>query len=90
MLEQRESALTTDNARHYFALVIFLPCLTTFFVIVRFLCRRFTKASVGLEDWLVLVALVRLESIPSSLAITLIAIQVAFYGLTAANLVSKY
>ena len=57
-LFQRDGALLTGHAQSFLAIAIVFPVLATFFVIARFYCRRLKRVTLGVEDWLVLAALV--------------------------------
>ena len=55
---QRDGVLATGHAQSFLAVAIVFPILATSFVIARLYCRRLTRLTLGVEDWLVLAALV--------------------------------
>ena len=57
-LFKREAVLATGHAQSFLAVAIVFPILATVFVVARFYCRRLKGVTLGMDDWLILAALV--------------------------------
>ncbi len=57
-LFERDGVLATGHAQSFLGIAIVFPILATVFVIARFYCRRLNCVTLGVDDWLILAALV--------------------------------